>query len=144
MLRFKGGINVSGGGGGYQHALGGYMLGGGGLHAWGGGGGYMLGGGGATCLAEKLLQQYNVTVQSYIEDNPVEMIFCCAVIQMQMIIFSSRQTLICFKCRVVMNPLSLLSPPRNSCKYTNLDLQVEAITCNSMSDIQPVVSMFLS
>ena len=34
VLRIKGGINMSGGGGGYQHALGGCML---------GGGGYMLG-----------------------------------------------------------------------------------------------------
>ena len=69
VLRIKGGINMSGGGGGGQHVLrikGGINMSGGG----GGGyqhalGGYMLGGGKATCLAEGLLQQYNVTVQSY-------------------------------------------------------------------------------
>ena len=115
---------------------------GGGLHAWQGGatclaegGGYMLNrggdymfgrGGGDTCLAKErgiTLAVQCKLIQSYIEDNPVKMIFCCAVVQMQMIIFSSTHTILRFKCRVIKNPLSLLSPPSYSCKYTNLDLQ---------------------
>ena len=122
---------------------GGYMLGRGGLHAWQRGGGYLLDrggdymlgrwgdyilgrGGGDTCLAKEggiTLAVQCRSSQSYIEDNPVKMIFCCAVVQMQMIIFSSTHTILCFKSRVIKNPLSLLSSPSYSCKYTNLDLQ---------------------
>ena len=83
-------------------------------------------GGGDTCLAKEggiTLAVQCRSSQSYIEDNPVKMIFCCAVVQMQMIIFSSTHTILCFKSRVIKNPLSLLSSPSYSCKYTNLDLQ---------------------
>ena len=48
MLRIKGGMNMSGGGGGINMPWGAACL-----------------GGGATCLAGGLLKQYNVTVQSY-------------------------------------------------------------------------------
>ena len=107
---------------------GGYMLDRGGDYMLGRGGDYILGrgGGGDTCLAKEggiTLAVQCRSSQSYIEDNPVKMIFCCAVVQMQMIIFSSTHTILCFKSRVIKNPLSLLSSPSYSCKYTNLDLQ---------------------
>ena len=119
------------GGGGVATCLagggGGYMLDKGGDYMLGRGGDYILGrGGGDTCLAKEggiTLAVQCRSSQSYIEDNPVKMIFCCAVVQMQMIIFSSTHTILCIKSRVIKNPLSLLSSPSYSCKYTNLDLQ---------------------
>ena len=83
------------------------MLGGAGLHAW-------------QWITSAV--KCNCSVIN-IEDNPVKMIFCCAVVQMQMIIFSSPDT--------VANTQILI------CKN-------EAINCNSMSDIHPLESILLS
>ena len=142
--------------GGRLHGGGGYMLGRGGLHAWQRwgdymlerGGNYMLGRGGDTCLAKEggitLTVQYK-SIQSYIEDNPVKMIFCCAVVQMQMIIFSSTHTILRFKCRVIKKiHFHCCLLPATVGNTQILICRSEAINCNSMSDIHPLVSILLS